>query len=206
MTKSKSPNTILKSINTTNIRNWISIEISVLNIDIQDVTMKVFDNLSSFCEFPKDKILLWNGCIRSSKFHNYPLKIKNKKPSGIKIDTRSNGPANVSFLWAHGSRPARFGSNNKWSVHHMYDGKFPYVGKSITLHAVKEPLHFTQSAGLVALHPIADALADEIPAFAWYLRYMSYKKFGYDPDNVFCKSINKYGFKMSSGLPTIIYP
>jgi hypothetical protein len=73
-----------------------------------------------------------------------------------------------------GIRPSRFGSNNAWSIHHIYSGKFPYIGKYDTLHASHDGRHFTQSAGLVAIHPIADQLADEYPFFSWYLRAISF--------------------------------
>lgn len=64
-------------------------------------------------------------------------------------------------------------------------GKFPYVDRDSTLHAVKDGAHFTQSAGLVATHPIVDQMCDEYPFFSWYLRAIAFKKFGYDPDGVF---------------------
>jgi hypothetical protein len=89
---------------------------------------------------------------------------------GVVLDTRPNGPAIAAFILAGGIRPERFGSSNAWSVHHLYSGKFPYIGPKTTTHAAKESGHFTQSAGLVAAHPIADALVDEFPFFAWLLR------------------------------------
>jgi len=88
-------------------------------------------------------------------------------------------------MFAGGVRPERFGSTNATTMHHVYSGKFPYIGKVKTLHAVKFHKHFTQSAGVVASHPVADALGDEYPFFAWLLRYEAFKRFGYDPDRVF---------------------
>jgi hypothetical protein len=80
-------------------------------------------------------------------------------------------------------------------VHHLYSGKFSYLGKDHSLQAVKDGNHFTQSAGLIAVHPIADQMCDEFPMFTWYLRAMSFKKFGYDPDGVFGqKKPNRFGF------------
>src|SRR2546421_3225725 len=67
----------------------------------------------------------------------------------------------------------------------IYDGKFPAHARVDTVHAVKDERLFTHSAGLVAVHPIADALADEVPYFAWLLRREAYKRFKFDPDNVF---------------------
>lgn len=53
---------------------------------------------------------------------------------------------------------------------------------------------FTQSAGLVAIHPIADALADEFAIFAWRLRAESFLRFGYDPEGVFSAVQDDFGF------------
>jgi hypothetical protein len=110
------------------------------------------------------------------------------------LDTRANGPAVVAFQIAGGTRPGRFGSFNAWSIHHVYSGKFPYIGRTNRTHAIKEGRHFTQSAGLIATHPVADALCDEFPFFAWLLRAESFRRFGYDPDGVFSARQNKFGF------------
>jgi hypothetical protein len=79
----------------------------------------------------------------------------------------------------------RCDSRNEWTVHHIYDGKFPAPGQSTTTHAVKDERYFTASAGLVAIHPVADALADEVPFFAWLLRKWAFERFRFDPDGVF---------------------
>lgn len=85
----------------------------------------------------------------------------------------------------------------EWSIHHIYNGKFPFLADRRTLHAVKDGNHFTQSAGLVAVHLIAEALAEEYFYFTWLLRHESFKKFSYDPDLVFSKKIDENGFKVS---------
>jgi hypothetical protein len=45
--------------------------------------------------------------------------------------------------------------------------------------------HFTNSAGLIAAHPMLDAMCDEYPSIAWYLRARVFERFGYDPGQVF---------------------
>jgi hypothetical protein len=58
---------------------------------------------------------------------------------------------------------------------------------------------------LVAIHPLADALADEFPSFSWLLRAHAFNKFGYDPDEVFSSpGVNKYGFT-SGFTPKILF-
>jgi hypothetical protein len=108
----------------------------------------------------------------------------------VNLDTRPNGPAIAAFEIASGDRPLRFGSTNRWSIHHIYSGKFPYIDRFESLHATKSGVHFTQSAGLLAMHPIADAMSDEYPFFAWYLRALAYERFGYDPDQVFSSDVD----------------
>jgi len=160
------------------------------------IILEVWNNKDKFIKWPDRAHLFWDGCKRI-KYHKYPPKLDfflrlNHYP----VDTRSNGPAVVSYLTAGGERPVRK-SNPKyqWSIHHIYDGKHPWINRNDTLHAVKDGKHFTQSAGLVALHPVADALAEEYFYFSWLLRLESFKKFNYDPDQVFSSKINEYGFK-----------
>ena len=64
-----------------------------------------------------------------------------------------------------------------------------------SLHAVKNGRHFTQSAGLVVVHPIAEAPRDEYFYFAWLLRYEAFLRFGYDPDAVLSEKTDEYGFR-----------
>ena len=152
-------------------------------------------NLKQFAQWPKRAILLWEGCDRTPRYHNYPDVVKNDaRERNIKLDSRANGPAIAAYRFAGGRRPGRFGSSNEWSIHHLYSGKFPHWDRERTLHATEDGLHFTQSAGLIALHPIADALCDEFPFFSWCLRSKSFSSFGYDPDGVFSTERDKYGF------------
>lgn len=130
------------------------------------------------------------------RYHKYPEAVRRlAKRRDIYLDKRANGPAIAAFLMAGGERPGRFGSSNAWSIHHLYSGKFPYVGRSTTIHAAKDGNHFTQSARLVATHPVADAMSDEFPFFAWFLRAEAFRRFGYDPDGVFSGERDRFGFK-----------
>jgi hypothetical protein len=161
----------------------------------------VADHLSDFVQWPTRAVLMWDGCDRckpdgkKQKYHRYPEAIsKLARAQGIRLDSRANGPSRAAFMFAGGIRPERFGSTNAVTMHHVYSGKFPYFERTGTTHAVKLCKHFTQSAGVVAAHPVADALCDEYPFFAWLLRYESFRRFGYDPDGVFSPRQNSYGF------------
>jgi hypothetical protein len=178
----------------------------VSSVGLRDVLGNAFTHLSEFVIWPKQALLLWAGCDRklrkgdSHLYHAYPEEIRERaKKHELVLDSRSNGPAIAAFELAGGKRPPRFGSLNKWTIHHIYSGKFPYVGKNDTTHATKECNHFTQSAGLVAIHPVADALADEFPFFAWLLRAASFAEFHYDPDGVFSEFQDEFGFE--TGYP-----
>jgi len=194
----KSPNKINSQCDLLHLDLWVNEELKNLqNKNEREIISIIIKNLDDFVKFPKEAILMWAGCNRSDKYHKYPEELKTKlKDEGIKsLDGRTNGPAVVAYLFAKGERPQRYGSKNKWSIHHIYSGKFPYVNCNNTLHAKKDGLHFTQSAGLIAIHPVADQMCDEYPLFSWYLRAIAYKKFGYDPDEVFSKERhNKYSF------------
>ncbi|MDB6056764.1 MAG: hypothetical protein JWO95_608 [Verrucomicrobiales bacterium] len=95
---------------------------------------------------------------------------------------------------AGGERPKRKHKGYGWNIHHLYFG-VSQTGTSKTLHAVKDGKHFTQSAGVVAVHPIADALCEEDSDFTAMLREESFKRFGYDPEGIFSSAPHDdYGF------------
>jgi hypothetical protein len=197
-----SPKTLLEPIDTANIERWFVREtVQVTSEPVRHVLHHVAGHLAAFVEWSQRAVLLWDGCDRCKpdgkpqKYHTYPQSIRalaNAKK--ITLDTRPNGPATAAFMFAGGTRPERFGSTNAWTTHHVYSGKFPYIGRTEATHAVKLAKHFTQSAGVIATHPVADALCDEYPFFAWLLRYESFKRFDYDPDGVFSPRQDALGF------------
>ena len=197
-----SPTGLIEPCDLRNLPNWFERELDQLDdASVRDVVRRVAQDLDSFVKWPTRAALLWKGCDRNrpdgarQKYHYYPKTIRQlAKRTGIVLDSRPNGPAIASYQIAGGHRPERFGSSNAWSIHHLYSGKFAYRKGGSSTHAAKEGNHFTQSAGLVAVHPIADALCDEFPSFAWLLRAYAFKKFGYDPDGVFSAKRDSRGF------------
>ena len=178
------------------LSGWLEDELSSIPDEAhRRVILEVNSNLDSFVKWPRRAELLWAACDRTPKYHSYPETLKALlREQRITGDSRSNGPAIVAYLVARGERPRRNGKND-WTVHHIYDGKFPYPGSSRpSLRAVMNARHFTQSAGLVAIHPVADALANEFTAFAWRLRAESFARFGYDPEGAFTAKQDEYGF------------
>jgi len=197
-----SPNGIVEPCSLENLEFWYDRELQQVPSPAErDVLAAVAQNLDAFVRWPREALLLWPGCDRipepgqGQKYFSYPVHIRAlAREARISLDTRPNGPAIATFLLAGGTRPRRFGSSNAWSIHHLYSGKFPYVGRPSTTHAIKECDHFTQSAGLIATHPVADALVDEFPFFTWLLRAMAYVQFGYDPDCAFTSDVDETGF------------
>lgn len=169
-----------------NLDEWFRSEVALLKSPaVEAALLLIISDLDSWVKFPVDSILLWPGCNRDQKQHQWPKNLTHKlKKEGISPYNRANGPALSSYLYAGGERPSRT-DDSGWSIHHLYSGKFPHPDKRDTLHAVKNGSHFTMSAGLVAIHPVADAMADEFPCFSWYLRAKAFQLFGYDPDHVF---------------------
>lgn len=199
----ESPNQLSQKCVLNDLTTWALAEAnSVIEPAPRECIATVCKSLDAFVRWPAKAILLWDGCDRvapegeKQRIHSFPETIKRAaRVVRAPLDTRSNGPAIVAFLVSGGVRPKRFGSRNSWSVHHLYSGKFPYIGKSSTLHAAKNCKHFTQSAGVVAVHPIADGMCDEYPFFAWLLRAEAFRRFGYDPDGVFADvAVDQFGF------------
>jgi hypothetical protein len=180
-----------------NLDAWFRTELESLPLlSERAVLANVYENLNDFVRWPHRAILLWEGRDRSMKYHRYPQTIKlMAMEAKVTLDGRVNGPAIAAYRIAGGERPPRMGSKNGWSVHHVYSGKFPHPGKAATLHAAHDGRHCSQSAGLVAVHPVADRICDEYPFFTWLLRAMAYERFGYDPDEVFsAEPHDGYGF------------
>jgi hypothetical protein len=187
-----SPTTIQSQCTIGDLDTWLESEVSVLDAEERAIINPLIPNILKMVRFAEFGHLLWPGCDRvpepgaRQRIHRYVEPLKSElKAKGIEMDTRSNGPAIAAFLYAGGERPGRVGSRNSWSIHHLYSGKFPYIGRTGTLHAVKHGDHFTNSAGLIAAHPVLDAMSDEYPCIAWYLRARAFERFGYDPDQVF---------------------
>jgi len=174
-------------------RSKIDLKFNVLTPSERKIATEVWGHRTDYIKWPVKARLLWPGRVRT-RYHRVPERIKEEARSrGVQVDSRSNGPAVMSFLLAGGKRPRR--SNGQgWHVDHIYDGKFPWATRNRSLHAVKDGRHFTQAAGLVAIHPIAEALKDEYPHFAWLLRREAHLRFGYDPDAVFSGKVGEYGF------------
>jgi hypothetical protein len=202
---------LFESIDLGNLVDWYLQETEQVTTEsFCHVAQHVGRHWQDFVRFAEMPLLLWQGCDRikpegkKQKYHSYPEEIKSAaKQCNVKLDTRPNGPARASFEFAGGERPERTGSTNDWTAHHLYSGKFPYLGRSVTTHAVKLGNHFTQSAGVITAHPIADALCDEYPFFSWLLRALSYQKFGYDPDGVFSSKQDEFGFE--TGRPCKVF-
>ncbi len=168
---------------------------------ILEIRRTVLSNLDEFVKWPKEPLLLWNGCSRDG-YHTYPNQILELlRERGIYRRGWSNDPAIHSFLLAGGDRLKRKHKGYGWNIHHLYFG----VGVKKTLHAVKDGKHFTQSAGVVAVHPIADTLCEEDSDFTAVLRDESFKRFGYDPDGIFSSELHdEFGF-ISPHTTRIIY-
>jgi hypothetical protein len=180
--------TELQPFDLADMSGWFARESELINPEpIRHVVQYVAANRTAFVRWPAKAVLLWDGCNRVAPkgkrlYHLYPEEIL--KLSKERLDPRSNGPAIAAFRHAGGHRPPRFDSNHEWTVHHLYSGRFKFGARKPT-HAVREGKHFTQSAGLVAVHPIADAICDEFASFVWLLRWEAFRLFGYDPDQVF---------------------
>jgi hypothetical protein len=151
---------------------------------VLEVGKLVTQHLGEFVKWPKEALLLWQGCVRK-KYHSYPLEILELlRQQKVYQRNWSNDPAIHAYLLAEGERPTRNFKTFGWTIHHLYLGQLSLDAQKV-IHAVKDGRHFTQSAGLVAVHPIADALYEEDADFRMLLRQESFKRFGYDPDGIF---------------------
>jgi hypothetical protein len=114
----------------------------------------------------------------------------------------NNGPPRTAFLLAGGKCP------KGWRHHHLYDGNDECHPKNAVkpLHAAYHPLHFTQSAGIVATtkeaHDICHNTDDSLRSL---LRQVTWLKFGYDPDKRFAMQPIHDGFEEGYSFENV-YP
>ncbi|PRY31103.1 hypothetical protein CLV58_12366 [Spirosoma oryzae] len=159
------------------------------------VIRHVTRNWDKFVKWPSVQNLYFPAIHRMKATESYPSTIYDEhltkmQERNIKSRKWTNDPAAIAYQLSSDVYPKRQKKASiHWHVRHIYDGQFPWTSNKVTLHAVKSGDHFTHSAGLVAIHPIADALADEFGYFAWLLRAEAYERFGYDPDNIFSSSV-----------------
>lgn len=93
--------------------------------DVLHIAEYVWQRKDMLIEWPRKSLCFLDGCVRI-KYHAYsPEQKQALREARIAADSRSNGPAIMSFLLAGGKRPAREVRGKSWSVHHIYDGKCP---------------------------------------------------------------------------------
>jgi hypothetical protein len=155
------------------------------------VARMVWGDKGRFVRWPDRAYRFWPGLTRapgSGRRVCYTYSVEQLKAissAGLAHRAWTNDPAIYAYKLAGGERPRRVDGKWEWTVHHIYDGKFPAFPHQRTTHAVNHPDYFTEAAGLVAVHPVAEALASEIPYFAWMLRFEAFRRFNFDPDGVF---------------------
>ena len=157
-------------------------------------TKAIWLNQHAYFKWPKKERVLNREWIRITDPNNRddlysysPNIIQECETAKITADGRSNGPAIVTFLLSGGARPLREDPPTwGWSIHHIYDGKFPAPHQEGgVLNAVRVAGEFTNSRGLVAAHPVADFVAANSRLLAWLLRWEAFRRFQYDPNRIF---------------------
>ncbi len=142
--------------------------------------LSILTDPEQFFQWPQLSALFWPGCVRTENDGEYifPAElVTHLERLGLKLDTRTNGPAINSFQAAGGKRP-NWG-NQGWHIHHIFDGT------EGSPHAVRDGNHFTHSAGLVAAHPVAHHLAHQSDLLKWLLWREAFLRFGFDPSGNF---------------------
>jgi len=144
----------------------------------------LFDAVNGLFEFPRTAVLLWLGCMRQEEHYDFPpgLKAKWKGRRCGRLDYRMrNGPPNSAFSLGGGVKPSG------WELDHIYDEE--------PLWSVRDGLHFTQSAGLVAMPRNAHRQRHSDAKLSWLVRGFAFLKFGYDPLAVFsAEPHDQFGF------------
>ncbi len=107
-------------------------------------------------------------------------------------DPEALNPGAQSF-WAFAAAGFRYGGGvvpqappeaDGWKTRHLYAGA-PALAAGVAFDATRDPNHYTQSAGIVAVHPVVDHLMALHPCMVFTLRWRAFDAFRYDPANYF---------------------
>ena len=115
-----------KPWNLEDLGGWLEAEAGgIISDAYRRVLLEVNAGLDSFVQWPQRAELLWAGCDRTAKYHDYPDVLKGLfRQQRVTCDARSNGPAIMAYLVAGGQRPKRSGAH-EWTVsgQHAADDK-----------------------------------------------------------------------------------
>jgi hypothetical protein len=148
----------------------------------QSVAEYIWQNKDQFFCWPVIPLLLLPEVTRPGRgHHSYSDELRETFGKfKIPIDSKSNGPAVMSYLLSGGEM--RFTSHDKlWEIHHIYNRDFSFNGE--ILDAVHCGNHFTDSAGLVAAHPVAHKAAHTFAYIARRLWQEANERYEYNPLN-----------------------
>jgi len=190
-------------------RQWIEGQVArdnATSLPLQQMLFNVCVDLYSartLVVFARQSMLIWPCCTpgenldgvpddaKELSFYNAAVGFSDHDKKRLEHALRERG---IQSLERYPLDPDRFSFsfgggniNPGWSFHHIYDGTSPLGKGKKTLNAHRRGLHFTQTAGMVAIHPIVEALYDHFPCIKRTLRAGSFDKFGYDPDRYFSK-------------------
>ena len=90
----------------------------------------------------------------------------------------------AAFSYTRGHVPQVSVADDGWRVMHLYAGA-PAFDNGVAFDAMADPKHYTQSACLVAVHPVVQHLMAQYPCIVYALRARSFTQFQYDPANYF---------------------
>jgi hypothetical protein len=175
-----------------NVPNWIkSMAENKFDTGVQSA-MAIWNQRNTYIRWPRKSRLLLDGVTRhpdgnNQRCYNYSDDlVRELAEAGLPDDRRNNAPAILAFQLAGGDRPRRpYPSSWAWTIHHIYDGQHSGRGNQNVPRAVSDGKLFSEAAGLVAVHPLADYISTNVPLLAWLLRWEAFRRFNFDPMGVF---------------------
>ena len=115
----------------------------------------------------------------------YDALVRQEDPEALAPGARIGWPfAAAAFKYTGGNVPQAEAGADAWRLLHLYAGA-PAFDNGVEFDAMPNPKHYTQSAGLVAVHPVVHLLMAQHPCIVHTLRARAFTKFNYDPANYF---------------------
>ena len=115
----------------------------------------------------------------------YAALVRQEDPEALNPGPHNGWPfAVAAFKYAGGNVPQAVPGADCWHLVHVYEALTRYAaGNQEEAHRAAK--HYTQSANLVALHPVVQHLMAQYPCIVNTLQHRIFDAFGYDPANLF---------------------
>jgi hypothetical protein len=210
-----------------NWREWLQAQVNrdrPRSIPIHNMLLELCCELYAghrLVSFARQGILLWPRCTPGENLDPLPddaqeqvldslvsAHLSENEKESLGNELSKVGVGSIEQYPAHPERFAfKFAGGwlqQDWFFKHLYDGSIALGSAKKRLNALKRGKHFTQTAGMAAIHPIVQELYEAYPCLRRTLQARSFASFGYDPEHFFSQCEHTaFGFVVPEEHPSV---